>query len=256
MENKIISIDLKADFGFLKKPDINEGIYLTYNMLHKPALLGILGAIVGLKGYSERGKLPDYYNKLKDLKIGIEPLNSEKGNFEKTAIQYNNTVGYASREEGGNLIVREQILIKPEFRCYLLIPQKHRCGEEIWEYLENRKAEFLPYFGKNEFSLWWENFQTYEFQEFLFDRDYRICTLFMKSDQLLKEFIHRNVPTVFGGTEETNFMCFEELPVRFNLELMQYEKHQFVYGNFKLSKELKIHGLYQIEGKDELIQLF
>ena len=45
---KLISFDLCADMGFLKKPDINEKIYLTYNMLHKPALLGILGAIIGL----------------------------------------------------------------------------------------------------------------------------------------------------------------------------------------------------------------
>jgi CRISPR-associated protein Cas5h len=48
---KLVSFDLKADFGFFKKPDINDGLYLTYNMLHKPTLLGILGAIVGLQGY-------------------------------------------------------------------------------------------------------------------------------------------------------------------------------------------------------------
>ena len=54
--NKVISIDLKADFGFFKKPDTNDPIYLTFNMLHKPALLGILGAILGLMGFSEAKK--------------------------------------------------------------------------------------------------------------------------------------------------------------------------------------------------------
>ena len=49
---KLISFDLKAEFGFFKKPDIND-IYLTYNMLHKPALLGILGAVIGLQGYQK-----------------------------------------------------------------------------------------------------------------------------------------------------------------------------------------------------------
>lgn len=57
--NKLVSFDLKADFGFFKKPDIND-IYLTYNMLHKPALLGILGAIVGLQGFQENSILPVY----------------------------------------------------------------------------------------------------------------------------------------------------------------------------------------------------
>ena len=45
---KLISIELKSDFGFFKKPDINDSIYLTYNMIHKPALLGLFGAIYGL----------------------------------------------------------------------------------------------------------------------------------------------------------------------------------------------------------------
>jgi len=80
---KLISIDLKADFGFFRKPDANVGINLSYNMLHKPALLGILGAIIGLEGYKELGKIPEYYEKLKDLQVGIEPLGHEKGNLQK-----------------------------------------------------------------------------------------------------------------------------------------------------------------------------
>ena len=47
---RLISFDIQADFGFFKKPDYNDGVLLTYNMLHKPALLGILGAIIGLRG--------------------------------------------------------------------------------------------------------------------------------------------------------------------------------------------------------------
>lgn len=45
---RLISFDIQADFGFFKKPDYNDGVLLTYNMLHKPALLGILGAIIGV----------------------------------------------------------------------------------------------------------------------------------------------------------------------------------------------------------------
>ena len=74
MPQRLISFDLKADFGCMKKPDVNDGLMLTFNMLHKPALLGILGAIVGLKGYSKNKEFPEYYTVFKDLKIGIEPL--------------------------------------------------------------------------------------------------------------------------------------------------------------------------------------
>ena len=84
--DRLISVDLKAIFGFLKKPDINEGIYLTYNMLHKPGLLGILGAISGLAGYQQKGELPEYYQKLLGLRIAIRPLGAEKGLFVTTIV--------------------------------------------------------------------------------------------------------------------------------------------------------------------------
>lgn len=90
---KLISFDIFAEMGFFKKPDINSGVYLTYNMLHKPALLGILGAVIGLSGYKENGKLPEYYNILRELRVGIQPLNSDKGNYTKTVIKYNNGTG-------------------------------------------------------------------------------------------------------------------------------------------------------------------
>jgi CRISPR-associated protein Cas5h len=97
MSQTIISVDFHACFGFLKKPDINEGIYLTYNCLHKPALLGILGAIVGLGGYAQSYPAqPEYLKKLEKLKIGIQPPRETKGNIQKTVISYNNSVGYAN----------------------------------------------------------------------------------------------------------------------------------------------------------------
>ena len=113
---KLISFTIKAEKGFLKKPDINDGIYLTYNMLHKPAILGILGAIIGLEGYQKNGVLPEYYKELKDIPVGVKPVNAEKGNFQKTKITYNNTTGFASNEAGGNLIITEQTLIKPSYK--------------------------------------------------------------------------------------------------------------------------------------------
>jgi len=152
---RLISIDLKASFGFLKKPDINEGIYLTYNLLHKPGLLGILGAVAGLEGYKYKDELPEYYKQLKRMKVAIRPLNAERGIFPKTVVRFNNSVGYASHEQGGNLIVDEQILIRPSFRCYLMLGKEQDLHENIGARLQNHQAEFVPYLGKNEHSLWW-----------------------------------------------------------------------------------------------------
>jgi len=46
----LISFDVAGDFGFFRKPDTNDGIQLSYNLIHKPSVLGILGAIAGLAG--------------------------------------------------------------------------------------------------------------------------------------------------------------------------------------------------------------
>ena len=261
---KLISIDLKAPMGFLKKPDINEGIYLTFNMLHKPVLLGILGAIAGLKGYQNEGELPEYFQRLKDLKIGIQPLEydekskNNRGNFQKTTIKYNNAVGYANRD-GGILNVVEQTLIKPVYRCFLLFDFDIAIHRRLNDYLQKYEAEFLPYLGKNEYSLWWEAYREYDYEPFSYDRDYKVATIFRKADQLVKEMRQNSGGTLFlfdTSPSEPEFLYFEELPVGFDEELMQYQRETFAYTNFTLRKEKKLEGLYYLKEDDVIIQLF
>ena len=55
MNDRLISVDLFSSFGFLKKPDINVDIYLTYNCLHKTRPTWNLGC----------------YNRLKRLPSGV-----------------------------------------------------------------------------------------------------------------------------------------------------------------------------------------
>ena len=151
---RLISFDIQADFGFFKKPDYNDGVLLTYNMLHKPALLGILGAIIGLRGYRKKGEWPEYYQRLAALPVGIEPLEGrhEKGNFQKTIVKYTNTVGYANQD--GNLLVEESMLIRPAYRCYLLLSEEHPDHRKLYEYIREGWAEYIPYLGKNEYPAW------------------------------------------------------------------------------------------------------
>lgn len=188
--NKLISFDLHADMGFFKKPDINDKIFLTYNMLHKPALLGILGAIIGLSGYKEKDIFPEYYNILKELPVGIEPLNHENGNFQKTTIKYNNGVGYAkSGEDGGNLIINEQTLIKPSYRVYLLLNPEYEYHSKIFTYIREGNAEFLPYLGKNDYSTWWSknNVMQYDYKIFECSNDFSISSIYYKQNPLKSE---------------------------------------------------------------------
>jgi len=261
---KLISIDLKAPMGFLKKPDINEGIYLTFNMLHKPGLLGILGAIAGLKGYQNKGELPEYYPWLKDLKIGIQPLDydakhkNSRGNFQKTTIKYNNTVGYANAD-GGTLNIVEQTLIKLNYRCFLLFDFGLALHRMMDDYLKKYEAEFLPYLGKNEYSLWWQAYREYDYESFRFNRNYKVATIFRKAEQLVKEMRESSggAPFLFDtSSSEPEFLYFEELPVGFDEELMQYQRETFAYTNFTFRKEKELDGLYHLKEENAIIQLF
>ncbi len=64
---KAISFEISGKTAIFKKPDVNSYAYFTYNNIHKPALLGILGAIIGLDGYT---KLYDENRKAKEEKLG------------------------------------------------------------------------------------------------------------------------------------------------------------------------------------------
>jgi len=254
MNEKLISIELFADFGMLKKPDTNEPVYLTFNMLHKPVLLGILGAIIGLEGFKEKGKLPEYYEKLKDLKIGIEPLKHEKGNYQKTTIAYNNTTGMASKEQGGNLIVTEQTLIAPAFRCYFLLDLDNSLHQKIDKNLSNYNAEFLPYLGKNEFSVWWERYQTYKnIEDFDFSKEYKVGSLFYKN-VAVSNHIAKALGRAMRKELKNRFVFFERLPVAYNEELFQYNYSDFVFTNAIFNTELELDSLKVIDNQT-IIQL-
>ena len=256
---KLISFTIKADKGFLKKPDINDGIYLTYNMLHKPAILGILGAIIGLEGYKKNGELPDYYKKLKNIPVGVEPIEDEKGNFQKTIIKYNNTTGLASNEQGGNLIVTEQTLIKPSYKIYLLLDLEDNNQKQIYENIKTQKAEYLPYLGKNDYSLWWDKdkVEEYEWEMFEKNSNFKISTLFKKEEAIVNHIAKAISRRALAG-KKNDFSYFERLPIDFNEQLFQYNYADFAYSNATLEEDIVIEAknLYQINNKSEVIFLY
>lgn len=272
--NKIISFDLFADFGFFKKPFSNEklDLYLTFNMMHKPALLGILGAILGLKGYEKYSKLPEYYKELKSLKIGIEPIEinqktgkpfHEKGIFPKTTIKFNNSVGYANKQNGinCNLIINEQVILSPAYRCYVLLDGSIELSlqAKLEEYLVNGYAEYLPYFGKNEFSCWWEkdSLKEYSFEVPNSKNVFSVSSIFYLPEITLKES-QSNLFDFFST--QNPFAYFERLPIDFIKveDSYQYQIEKFVYSNFQIKAETQIENLYSVKNESEskYVQLF
>ncbi|MDD2413290.1 MAG: type I-B CRISPR-associated protein Cas5, partial [Bacteroidales bacterium] len=247
MNNKLVSINIKSDFGFLKKPDTNDPMYFTFNMLHKPALLGIMGAIIGAKGFQKHGELPEYYKILKNIKVAIAPLEEEgksfheNGNFAKTVIKYNNTTGLASEEEGGNLIITEQALVAPAYKCWFMLDLEKEMEAKLYDYLKANWAEYLPYLGKNEFSLWWDHFTEYEFELFVSQGTFKIDSTFIKEspikDGKSNTYFRPGVISVTGS----KYLYFERLPIGYIEEpLFQYEYKDFSFTNWELKQDYSL----------------
>lgn len=247
---KLISFDLYADMGFLKKPDINEKIYLTYNMLHKPCLLGVLGAIAGLKGFTKNNELPEYYEKFKDIPVGIKPIGKgcERGNFMKNVTTYTNTIGFANAD--GNLIVSEQTLIKPAYRIFLLLDLEKKDEQVLYDRICQQEAKYIPYLGKNDYSAWWnkDDVKEYNFQSFEGGEEFKIETIFLKEDSLSNQIVEhrsrfRNTLSFLNGS----FMYFEKLPISYNSELYQYDYADFAYTDWSVSKDSLLLNLYKAD---------
>lgn len=270
MSERLISFDLKADFGCMKKPDVNDGLMLTFNILHKPALLGILGAIVGLDGYSKKGELPAYYKAFKNLRIGIEPLLHDKGNFTKTTIKYTNTAGYSNKNEqgkGANQIIEEQTLVAPAYRCYLLIDLKESKQSELYQRICKGEAVYLPYVGKNEFYASFfdhntegGNISKYDsFNSFTPRSNFRIDSVFIRDYPLKDKKVQpKYSPSAKSMINQSSFAYFERLPLRLDENLFQYELAEFAYSDWYFQPDSIAQDLFEIQqgSESKIIQLF
>lgn len=158
----ILRFTLSGKQAFFKKPEVNSYYYFTYGNIHKVALLGIFGAVLGYGGYTQmqgfsRDKkqtgllpgFPEFYEKLHGLNLSILPASSSKNGVIPKKIQtFNNSVGYASREQGGNLIVKEQWLESPKWEVCVLVDSEE--AEKVKDSICQRKSVYYPYLGKND----------------------------------------------------------------------------------------------------------
>ena len=251
---KALKFTLSGDSAFFKDNVINT-VYLTYGNIHRVALLGIFGAILGYGGYSKQNDMlkkknkkkpdyPEFYEKLKDIKISIVS-NGKNGYFNKKLQTFNNSVGYASKEEGGNLIVKQFWLENPSWGIYILLD----CDEakKIADYMQNRKAIYLPYLGSNDHLANIMNVEIIDIEEKLSSEDETIEILSMIKDSDISEK-KKNVFSIDKNSIRDDIYKYSEyLPVTLSKELNQYEKEKMTITN--MSVILK-KSYYKVEDKN------
>lgn len=178
---KVLKFNLSGDFACFKNEVMND-IYDTYPHIHKPALLGLFGAILGYDGYAQTQKVfgktdnsyPEYYQKLKDLKVAIVP---KKQSFTKILETFTNTTAMFNRvtvmdkkekdetedenndevkkvkdkksdkKSGATLIVKQFWLEKPSWDIYLIVDNEE--SKKIEDSILNFKTVYSLYLGAN-----------------------------------------------------------------------------------------------------------
>ena len=207
---KALKFILSGKTAFFKVPMVNSFCYFTYGNIHKPALLGMFGAILGYKGYGyEITNFPEYYEKLKDVKISIVP-NSENGYFNKKFQQFNNSVGYASQEQGGNLIVKEQWLEDPSWTIYIMLNNDE--SQKLADMIIHSQCV-----GKNDHPA------TIEKAEYVEVKNVDAENLTIQSLSLSE--------ALDFDQDEMDFKYEEYLPLTLNLETNHHELKKFILTN-------------------------
>lgn len=246
---KVLKFTLSGKQAFFKKPEVNSYFYFTYGTIHKVALLGMFGSILGYKGYGsigqdkkgnlifgEKEKLPEFYIRLQGLQVAVEPL-AKKGDIPKKIQVFNNSVGYASKEQGGNLIVKEQWLENPKWNIYVLLEGEE--SKKLAKALEEKNCIYCPYLGKNDHFADITQIQVLEVKEGMGKG--RISSMFLK-DKAGFPIIEED-----DWDEMEWFKYQETLPVGLTERTNMYQKETFVYTN--LSLDSYQGTVYQVEGK-------
>lgn len=212
---KALKFILSGKTAFFKVPMVNSVCYFTYGNIHKPALLGMFGAILGYKGYGyEITNFPEYYEKLKDVKISIVP-NSENGYFNKKFQQFNNSVGYASQEQGGNLIVKEQWLEDPSWTIYIMLNNDE--SQKLADMIIHSQCVYIPYLGKNDHPATIGKAKYVEVKN-------------VDAENLTIQSLSLSEALDFDQ-DEMDFKYEEYLPLTLNLETNHHELKKFILTN-------------------------
>lgn len=148
---EIFKFTLKGKHAFFKMPEVNTYFYFTYGNIHKVALMGLFGAILGYKGYGQMEKddrYPEFYERLKDIQISVVPEKGSRGYIPKKVQSFNNSVGYASQEQGGNLIIKQQWLENPCWEIFVKLDSQE--AEAVKDAMINNRCIYMPYLGSND----------------------------------------------------------------------------------------------------------
>lgn len=233
----ILKFNLSGKTAFFRSNEVNEGdLQFTYGHIHKIALMGMLGAILGLDGHmmgylklKDKYVHPEFYIKLKDIKISIVPKVG-KGYFRRKKHNMVNTAGYANEagKKAATLMYTEQWIEDVDWDIYINLESLKdiELRERLKDYLLNNKSKFITYLGKTNHIAIIKNVELLQ-KKIINGNKININSLFL-SDSASKV---KNKG--FGNSSLNEFIYKEILPVNYTNNKALYISKSFTFSNAK-----------------------
>lgn len=228
----VLRFTLSGKHAFFKKPEVNSYYYFTYGNVHKVALLGMFGAVLGYGGYNQMRQekdreYPEFYERLSDLKIAVIPSASggrkANGFIPKRIQSFNNSVGYASKEQGGNLIVNQQWLETPCWEIYVMLDCEE--ARKLSQAFLSHRCVYVPYLGSNDHPA---DFSDVDVVEGSLVSDPEL-------ERIHSFFIDGTAELDLEDDDTVPFKYTEYLPVSLTRETNMYELEKFIFTNLPVT---------------------
>ena len=242
---RALKFTLWGDYAFFRKPEynnfVNEGhSFITFNQIPKTYILGILGGILGLPSITEEFNKNNFYQTLKDVNISIVP---QKAHFLKETHKYLDSSGMFFLDKRENLIINEELLIKPQWDIFVL--EGFELHEKLKDDLFNKKSKTHIFLGKNEFFANIENVSEIDVTKAqIEDRFVEIKSMFVAKDLEKDDLLE---------SDEYPYLYKEYLPISYNLD-SKYNYDLFYFTNQPVNKEKVKSELYYCN--NDLISFF
>lgn len=251
----VISFEISGKFAFFRNNENNQDLLVSYGQIHKLSILGALGSILGYDGHTESFKKddkPEFYKKLKNIKVAIVPISNGynygefHGIFDRIAITTNNTAGFnetgikvvypGSKKEvdvktATTLQIKQQMLVNPKWKVFLdLSAIEEDVKEKIKSCLLNNTYTYLPYLGRKENFAYFTNVKSENAKICLSTRNI-IITGLCKAKNI--DFADKEILLDLDAVEEIKEEFYREelLPYDYNEYNVYYKKEIFALTN-------------------------
>ena len=239
---KVLKFDIGGQNAFFKNPELNIALEVTYEHIPKTIILGILGAIIGLKGRMQERELGyiEWWEELKDVKVAIVPFQPK---FRKFIDKSTNATGFANKD-GMNQIITRQYLENPKWTIFI---QSQNIKKELWNKLvsniKNYTSEYPIYLGQTSHRAIIENVELIDIDIIDSYEEIEHCESILKYSDIYEVENEK-----YDEAKDRIFKRIDYMPIALN-ELSMYKIEKFVLTNCYISVNNGIFYRY----KDSII---